>query len=206
LTIGASPISPSATVPIGTGASTSRALSVAAGGATELRPRRGAARQPSGQRLHDHRPAGGEIGFLTELKPDVVSVLVGVNDLVRGSSVEAYRESVGEIYDAIATLHLAPGRATAISIPDWSVVPAARDYGDPQQIHARTDAFNGAAREEASRRALTWVDITEVSRGGRGVDGWVSADHLHPGDAQYAAWADVIWDGICSAWTSAGTT
>ena len=26
--------------------------------------------------------------------------------------------------------------------------------------------------------------------------GWIASDRLHPGDAQYAAWADVIWDRI----------
>jgi len=142
-----------------------------------------------------------EIGFINELKPDIVSVLIGVNDLVRGRSVDAYRESLAEIYDAIAALDLRPGRAVAISIPDWSVVPAARDYGDPQHIHERTDAFNAAASEEAARRSFAWVDITDVSRDGPGLAGWVSTDDLHPGDAQYAAWADAIWIAIGEAWT-----
>jgi len=143
-----------------------------------------------------------EIGFLDELRPDIVSVLIGVNDLVRGRTVTAYRESLVEIYDAIATLHLPRGRAAAISIPDWSVVPAARDYGEPQLIRAGTDAFNDAASEEAVRRSFLWVDITEVSRNGIGLDGWVSADDLHPGDPQYAAWAGAIWDAVSAMWTS----
>ncbi|HET9410587.1 MAG TPA: SGNH/GDSL hydrolase family protein [Candidatus Dormibacteraeota bacterium] len=145
-----------------------------------------------------------EIGFLNELRPDVVSVLIGVNDLVRGRTIDSYRESLVEIYDAIATLHLPRGRAVAISIPDWSVVPAARDYGEPQLLHATTDAYNDAASEEAVHRGFTWVDITEVSRNGIGLDGWVSADDLHPGDPQYAAWADAIWDAVHDAWTAQG--
>jgi lysophospholipase L1-like esterase len=28
---------------------------------------------------------------------------------------------------------------------------------------------------------------------GAGTEGWIAADELHPGDAQYAAWAEVIW-------------
>jgi lysophospholipase L1-like esterase len=142
-----------------------------------------------------------EIGFINELKPDFVSVLIGVNDLVRGRSIDAYRESLVEIYDAVALLHLPRGRAVAISIPDWSVVPAARDYGDPRRVHEQTDAFNDAASEEAARRSFAWVDITDVSRDGLGLDGWVSADDLHPGDPQYAAWADAIWSAIGEAWT-----
>jgi lysophospholipase L1-like esterase len=142
-----------------------------------------------------------EIGFINELRPDIVSVLIGVNDLVRGRPVDAYRESLVEIYDVIATLHLPHGHVAAISIPDWSVVPSARDYGDPRQIRAKTDAFNTAGQEEAARRAFTWVDIAEASRQGLGADGWVSADDLHPGDPQYAAWAERIWDVVGEAWT-----
>jgi acyl-CoA thioesterase-1 len=143
-----------------------------------------------------------EIGFINELRPDIVSVLIGVNDLVQGRPVDAYRESLVEIYDVIATLHLPDGHVAAISIPDWSVVPSARDYGDSRQIRATTDAFNSTARQEAARRAFTWVDITEASRKGLGSDGWVSADDLHPGDPQYAAWADEIWKEVAPSWST----
>ena len=142
-----------------------------------------------------------EIGFINELMPDLVSVLIGVNDLVRGRSVDEYRGSLAEIYDDIASLRLPAGRVVAVSIPDWSVVPAARDYGDPRRIGEQTQAFNAAAREEAARRGFDWVDITEVSRSGLDADGWISADELHPGDAQYAAWAEAIWGAVSTSWS-----
>lgn len=143
-----------------------------------------------------------EIGFIDHLHPHVVSVLIGVNDLVRGRGLQQYRETLVEIYDAIATLELPRGRVAAISIPDWSQVPAARDYGDPQHIKRTTDAFNAAAQDEASRRSYTWVDISEVSRSGLGSAGWVASDDLHPGDAQYAAWADEIWKVVGADWAA----
>ena len=143
-----------------------------------------------------------EIGFIDDLKPDLVSVLIGVNDLVRGRTVAEYREALAEIYDAVGTLHLPGGRVAATSIPDWSVVPAARDYGDPRRLYEQTAAFNAAAREEASRRGFTWIDIMEVSRRGLRSAGWVSADDLHPGDPQYAEWAREIWDEVSKSWSS----
>jgi lysophospholipase L1-like esterase len=60
-------------------------------------------------------------------------------------------------------------------------------------VDRMTRIFNEVAREEATRRNFTWVDITEVSRSGIGSEGWIASDELHPGDAQYAAWADAIW-------------
>lgn len=143
-----------------------------------------------------------EIGFIDRLHPHVVTVLIGVNDIVRGRGLEQYRETVVEIYDAVATLELPRGRVAAVSIPDWSMVPAASEYGDPNHIKRTTDAFNSAAREEAVRRSLTWVDISAVSRGGLGSAGWIAADDLHPGDAQYAAWADEIWRNVGPVWRS----
>ncbi len=141
-----------------------------------------------------------EIGFIEQLHPDFITVLIGVNDLVRGRSVEQYRESLVEIYEAIATVELPRGRVAAISIPDWSVAPSARDYGDPLFLKRSTDAFNAVARDEAVRRAFTWVDITGVSRRGLNDAGWFSADDLHPSDVQYAAWAEEIWRAVRAEW------
>lgn len=144
-----------------------------------------------------------EVGFIAELEPNLVSVLAGVNDLVRGRAVDAYRSSVAEIYDAVATLRLPRGRVAAISIPEWSIAPAAEAFGDPARLHAMTTDFNSAARAEAEERRFTWIDITGVSRAAdRDVD-WYSADELHPGDRQYAAWAEEIWSRVRDAWSSA---
>ena len=142
-----------------------------------------------------------ELGYINDLKPDLVSVLIGVNDLVQGRSVEQYRESLVEIYDTVASLHLRRGRVVAVSIPNWSVVPAARHYGDPIRLRVLTDQFNAAAQEEAQKRAFTWVDITAVSTSARSSPGWIAADDLHPGDTQYAAWAEVIWSAVREDWS-----
>ena len=148
-----------------------------------------------------------ELSYVNELKPDLVSVLIGVNDLVCNRSAEEYRSSLVTIYDAIASLRLPEGRVLAVSIPNWSAVPAAREFGEPTFIRATTNSFNAVARQEAAMRGFTWVDITVVSTSGLGSPGWISADNLHPADAQYAAWAEVIWervDGVFPA-TQLGT-
>ncbi len=144
-----------------------------------------------------------ELPLVGTVKPDLVSVLIGVNDLVHGRRPEDYRSSLVQIYEAIASLQLPAGRALAISVPNWSVVPSARDYGELDLIRHLTDSFNDIAHEEAERRAFTWADITAASISGLGSAGWISDDDLHPGDAQYAAWAEVIWHRVRDAWTAA---
>lgn len=134
-----------------------------------------------------------ELPHVRGFQPQLVSILIGVNDLVSNLGDDRYRSSLVTIYDEIASLALPPGRVIAISIPNWSVVPAALQYGEPAFIRATTNAFNAVAREESDARGFRWIDITVVSTSGFGSPGWIASDNLHPGDDQYAAWADAIW-------------
>lgn len=129
-----------------------------------------------------------ELPYLERVKPDLVSILIGVNDLVQGRSIDQYRQSLATIYDAI------DGRpVVAVSIPTWSYVPAAADFGGAESVERLTEDFNDVARGQATTRGFAWVDLGPVSTSRIGSSGWIASDQLHPGDAQYAAWADVIW-------------
>jgi lysophospholipase L1-like esterase len=115
-------------------------------------------------------------------------VLIGVNDLVQGRGLEEYRGSLVTIYEAVK------GRTVvAVSIPTWSYVPAAADFGGREHVERLTHLFNEVALDEAARRGFTWVDLGDVSTSGVGTPGWIADDDLHPGDVQYAAWAEKIW-------------
>jgi len=129
-----------------------------------------------------------ELPYLERLKPDVVSVLIGVNDLVQGRSADEYRRSLTTIYDAVSG-----GPVVAVSIPTWSYVPAAAGFGGAERVDRLTRVFNEVARDQAEGRGFSWVDLTEASTSGIGSEGWIASDGLHPGDAQYAAWAEAIW-------------
>jgi acyl-CoA thioesterase I len=144
-----------------------------------------------------------ELALVDRLKPQLVTILIGVNDIVQGRSIALYGKSLATIYDAVVALRLEPGRVIAIAIPNWSVVPAAADFGDPERLRRLTDEFNGLASTEAARRGFMWVDITAASTSPDGTAGWISSDRLHPGNVQYAAWADLIWNAAREPWTAA---
>ena len=137
-----------------------------------------------------------ELSEVRRLKPDLVTILIGVNDLVRDRTPDDYRRSLVQIYDEVRKEMAPDGRVFVVSIPNWSVVPAAREFGDPERIRDLTDAFNDVAREEATARDFGWIDITAASLSGLGTPDWIASDGLHPGDNQYAAWAEVIWHSI----------
>ena len=144
-----------------------------------------------------------ELPELERFKPDLVTILIGVNDLVQRSDEASYRTRLRRIYDSVGRLDLPQGRVVAISIPDFSIVPAAPSFGVPSQLHARTDAFNAVARQEASACGFPFLDLGDVSRAGVGRAGWIADDNLHPGDVQYAAWADYLWPQLRDAWVAA---
>jgi acyl-CoA thioesterase-1 len=137
-----------------------------------------------------------ELPQVRRLRPDLVTILIGVNDLVRERTAADYRASLIRIYDEVEREKARDGRVFAVSIPNWSVVPAAREYGDPEQIRHLTDTFNDIAREEADKRGFGWIDITAASLAGLGTPDWIASDGLHPGDNQYKAWAEVIWHSV----------
>ena len=129
-----------------------------------------------------------ELPYVERVHPDLVSILIGVNDLVQGRTPEQYRDSLVTIYDAVKDRTV-----FAVSIPTWSYVPAAADFGGRQHVERLTEVFNDIARDGATRRGFTWVDIGDASTSGIGTEGWIASDQLHPGNAQYAAWAEAIW-------------
>lgn len=143
-----------------------------------------------------------ELPELERFKPGLVTILIGVNDLVQRSDEAGYRKRLRRIYDSVARLALPQGRVATISIPDFSIVPAAPTFGVPSQLRARTDAFNAVARQEAGACGFPFLELGDVSRAGAGRAGWIADDNLHPGDDQYAAWADYLWPHLSGAWTS----
>jgi acyl-CoA thioesterase I len=140
-----------------------------------------------------------ELPLFARLEPDLVTVLIGVNDLVQGRAAEQYRRSLARIYDEVR----AAPTVVAVSIPTWSYVPAAAQFGGRDKVERLTAVFNAIAHEEASARAFAWVDIGPASTAGVGTPGWIASDDLHPGDPQYAAWAEAIWPVVRRRLTTA---
>jgi lysophospholipase L1-like esterase len=146
-----------------------------------------------------------ELPHLKDARWDYISVLVGVNDFFQGYDEPHYHARLVQVYDAVAALNLPPGRVLAVSIPDYSYTPEGASSGRPSDIINGLRLFNATARVMAEMRGFTWVDIFEVSRSQAGTPGWIARDGLHPGDRQYQAWADHIWDHVGPSWRTLGS-
>jgi lysophospholipase L1-like esterase len=119
----------------------------------------------------------------------MVSLLIGVNNQYRGRELEEYREQfLALLSQAVSFAGGEPSRVLVLSIPDWGVMPFARDR-DRETISRDIDAFNQVNREESVRSGARYVDVTGISRTAGSNPSLVAEDGLHPSGVQYALWA-----------------
>jgi acyl-CoA thioesterase-1 len=128
-----------------------------------------------------------ELPLLSGFRPTLVTVLIGANDIVRGSTADRYRAQLQRIHRAIKA-DAPSARVVVLPQPDWSLSPAASGFGDPADIARTIERFNEVAREEAERAGASWVDLVPLMTE-QGRKGMFAPDGLHPSADAYAEWA-----------------
>jgi lysophospholipase L1-like esterase len=132
-----------------------------------------------------------ELPALDQLRPDFVSVLIGVNDVVREASSTSYAVSVRTILDDLSG-RVGPSGIVTVAVPDYTITPAGADYGDPRRRHDGIVAVNEAMAREAKDRDIAFVDIFDLSLRVKDDPTLVANDGLHPSGRQYGLWVERI--------------
>ena len=133
-----------------------------------------------------------ELPQLDRLSPELVSVLIGVNDVVRGVSDTQYAGNVAVILEELL-IRLPPRRIVGIATPDYTVTPMGAEYGDPSEQSDAIVRVNAIMREACEQREIRFVpEIFEISQAVRDDPALVARDGLHPSGAQYRLWLDAI--------------
>ncbi len=132
-----------------------------------------------------------ELPALDGLQPQFASLLVGVNDVVRGVPAAAYRSNAAAILDDLLR-RLPADRIVTVATPDYTVTPQGAAYGDPATQSAAIRAFNDVLRALSDARGIAWVDIHDLSLRAAGDRRLVADDGLHPSGAQYTLWVERI--------------
>src|SRR5262249_13197469 len=104
-----------------------------------------------------------ELPLVGSFKPDLVTVLIGANDIVAGPRQERYGAQPRRIHARVAA-DAPQARRFALPQPDWSLTPAGASFGDPARIARAIERFNDIAREEAERAGARYVDIFPLMR------------------------------------------
>ena len=132
-----------------------------------------------------------ELPQLERLQPEVLTVLIGVNDVVQGVPEATYRANVALILDEVVAA-VGATRALLVTTPDYTVTPAGADYGDPARQSAAIRRNNAINTELAGARGIAVVDIYDLSLRAADDRSLVAEDGLHPSGAQYASWVERI--------------
>lgn len=132
-----------------------------------------------------------ELPELENLRPEIVSLLIGVNDVVQGVPEARFRVNAEHILDALVA-RVGETRIFIVSTPDYTVTPAGADYGDPAQQAAGIRRNNEVLAELARTREIAFVDIYGISLEAADDRSLVAGDGLHPSGVQYDRWVDLI--------------
>lgn len=126
---------------------------------------------------------------------DLVSLLIGVNNQYQGKSVDQYAI---EFEDLLKTaIRLAKGdkqNVFIVSIPDYGYTP----FGSTkqEQISKELNEFNEINKRITEGYAITYINITDISRRGLEDPELVASDGLHPSGKQYAQWVNRILEKL----------
>jgi lysophospholipase L1-like esterase len=154
-------------------------------GALDLVANLGVNGYTSADLIRDEMPA------VAALRPDFITLLIGVNDVVQGVAPETSAANVAAILARLLEL-LPANRIVTVAIPDYTVTPAGSDYGEPRQQHEAIVAANATMSRLAGERGIAYVDIFDLSLRATDDRSLVADDGLHPSGAQYALWVERI--------------
>jgi acyl-CoA thioesterase I len=138
-----------------------------------------------------------ELPRIEALRPDVITLQIGVNDVVQRVSEATYRDRLGQIFAALR-IAAPTARILCVTTPDYTVTPAGADYGDPATQRAAIRRFNEIFTQVSRAQGIAVVDIFDLSEGAATDGTLVARDGLHPSGRQYGLWVDRIAPAVRS--------
>jgi acyl-CoA thioesterase-1 len=133
-----------------------------------------------------------ELPLVKKLQPDFVSVLIGVNDWVRGATKSSFSKNLHYILDELEKNIPDRKKILLITIPDFGVTPSGKNYARGRNISEGILEFNAIIKEEAKKRKLVVVDLFEISQKMGSDNSLIAKDGLHPSAKEYAVWESML--------------
>jgi lysophospholipase L1-like esterase len=137
----------------------------------------------------------GQLERAIALKPHLVTLSIGPNDITAKVPVKIYAENLEAIIGRLA----ADTQAVVVVnlLPDLAVTPRFRNRDSAPLVGRLSAEFNDVVARVAKRHGALVVDLYEASR--REVPGHpelLAADGYHPSDLGYARWAELMWEAV----------
>lgn len=139
-----------------------------------------------------------ELPLIKSTNANLVSILIGVNDYVRGISKETFHKNLRVILDTTQS-NISKERIFLVTIPDYGKTPAGAQFGDPAVSAQAIKEFNEIIVQEGISRGIVTVDIYSISQGVANDKSLVASDGLHPSGKQYKSWTEAIYGSLTKA-------
>jgi lysophospholipase L1-like esterase len=131
-----------------------------------------------------------QITQLDGTRATLVTICVGVNDLLRGREVKQFAEDYETL---VAKLRKSARLVVVANLPDITSAPAMKGMAD-ESLRLRLGQFNKAIEDVARWHGVPLVDLYELSGEMiRSRPEFFSSDGLHPSDLGYTHWAEAMW-------------
>lgn len=134
---------------------------------------------------------GQELRHALSFAPNIVTVLIGANDIVRGSDDSRYREQIRRIHRGLRAASIPAKAVIVLPQPEWSRSPAASPYGTPESLRTRIEHFNAVVEEEAELAGSRYVDLYPLMKRQAAAE-MLATDELHPNTEAHAEWAAAL--------------
>jgi len=126
-------------------------------------------------------------------QPDVVTLLIGVNDAYDRVDSQKFRLNYESILKRLTSETSA--RVNVISIPligsKYSLWPGYRDY-----YHVKSIALNNIIKELADQYQVNYIDLTDSTKEYSLTPDYYAADGFHPAGLGYQYWAEIIYEHL----------
>src|SRR5213596_3562591 len=133
-----------------------------------------------------------ELPKFVNSSPNFATLLIGVNDWVRGIDETTFRNRFSYLLDQMLAVLPNKKHLLVVTIPDFGVTPTGSKYSRGRNIHEGIKQFNQIISEEAGKRGLKVVDIFPLSKKMGKDKSLVAKDGLHPSAKAYAEWEKII--------------
>ncbi|HSY75354.1 MAG TPA: SGNH/GDSL hydrolase family protein [Bacteroidia bacterium] len=134
-----------------------------------------------------------ELPIFEQIKPDFVTLLIGVNDWVRGVDSGTFHKNLVFILDKVQGGLPDKSNLILITIPDFGVTPTGAMYSGGRNIAKGIAAFNAIIEKEALKRGLKCIDIYPETQKMKNNKLLTASDGLHPSALEYSKWKSMVY-------------
>ncbi len=134
---------------------------------------------------------GQQLHHAVSFAPTIVTLLIGANDIVRGSDDSRYREQIRRIHRGLRQASIPAKAVIVLPQPEWSRSPAAAPYGTPESLRTRIEHFNAVVEEEAELAGSRYIDLYPLMKRQAAAE-MLATDELHPNAEAYIEWAAAL--------------